>query len=55
MERPNDNLLKFTLLQRLEAMDDRLQIKQEPDAGSDSVSPINIVNLFTNFLIKIFI
>lgn len=31
----NDNLLKFTLLQRLEAMDDRLQIKQEPDSGSD--------------------
>lgn len=29
-ERSNDNLLKFTLLQRLEAMDDRLQIKQEP-------------------------
>jgi len=30
VERSNDNLLKFTLLQRLEAMDDRLQIKQEP-------------------------
>uniref|UniRef100_A0A6P7FAA1 Calmodulin-binding transcription activator 2 isoform X7 n=1 Tax=Diabrotica virgifera virgifera TaxID=50390 RepID=A0A6P7FAA1_DIAVI len=30
VERCNDNLLKFTLLQRLEAMDDRLQIKQEP-------------------------
>ncbi|KAL1497599.1 hypothetical protein ABEB36_008531 [Hypothenemus hampei] len=30
LERSNDNLLKFTLLQRLEAMDDRLQIKQEP-------------------------
>ncbi|XP_060529808.1 calmodulin-binding transcription activator 1 isoform X4 [Cylas formicarius] len=30
IERSNDNLLKFTLLQRLEAMDDRLQIKQEP-------------------------
>lgn len=29
----NDNLLKFTLLQRLEAMDDRLQIKQEPSDG----------------------
>lgn len=33
----SDNLLKFTLLQRLEAMDDRLQIKQEPD-GSELVS-----------------
>jgi hypothetical protein len=33
----SDNLLKFTLLQRLEAMDDRLQIKQEPDC-SDLVS-----------------
>ncbi|KAK9696599.1 IPT/TIG domain [Popillia japonica] len=32
-ERSNDNLLKFTLLQRLEAMDDRLQIKQEPQDG----------------------
>lgn len=30
IERCNDNLLKFTLLQRLEAMDERLQIKQEP-------------------------
>lgn len=28
-----DSLLRFTLLQRLEAMDDRLQIKQEPDAN----------------------
>ncbi|GFG34010.1 hypothetical protein Cfor_07539, partial [Coptotermes formosanus] len=33
----SDNLLKFTLLQRLEAMDGRLQIKQEPD-GSDLVN-----------------
>ncbi|KAJ8914467.1 hypothetical protein NQ315_011409 [Exocentrus adspersus] len=33
IERSNDNLLKFTLLQRLEAMDDRLQIKQEPVDG----------------------
>ncbi|XP_022907553.1 calmodulin-binding transcription activator 2 isoform X3 [Onthophagus taurus] len=33
VERSNDNLLKFTLLQRLEAMDDRLQIKQEPQDG----------------------
>ncbi|CAH0555336.1 unnamed protein product [Brassicogethes aeneus] len=33
VERSNDNLLKFTLLQRLEAMDDRLQIKQEPSDG----------------------
>lgn len=33
IERSNDNLLKFTLLQRLEAMDDRLQIKQEPTDG----------------------
>ncbi|KRT86404.1 Ankyrin repeat-containing protein, partial [Oryctes borbonicus] len=32
-ERSNDNLLKFTLLQRLEAVDDRLQIKQEPQDG----------------------
>lgn len=37
VERSNDNLLKFTLLQRLEAMDDRLQIKQEPVDGSDLV------------------
>ena len=36
----NDNLLKFTLLQRLEAMDDRLQIKQEPDCGNDIVSTV---------------
>lgn len=36
VERSNDNLLKFTLLQRLEAMDDRLQIKQEP--ADDHVS-----------------
>lgn len=42
-ERPNDNLLKFTLLQRLEAMDNRLQIKQEPD-NSDGVC-INLNNL----------
>ncbi|VEN53158.1 unnamed protein product [Callosobruchus maculatus] len=33
VERSNDNLLKFTLLQRLEAMDERLQIKQEPTDG----------------------
>ncbi|KAJ9578325.1 hypothetical protein L9F63_005443, partial [Diploptera punctata] len=29
----SDNLLKFTLMQRLESMDDKLQIKQEPDAS----------------------
>ncbi|XP_039297121.1 calmodulin-binding transcription activator 2 [Nilaparvata lugens] len=33
----NDNLLRFTLLQRLEAIDDKLHIKQEPDVGNDSV------------------
>ena len=33
VEKSNDNLLKFTLLQRLEAMDERLQIKQEPQDG----------------------
>lgn len=33
----NDNLLKFTLLQRLEAMDDRLQIKQEPSDSDVSI------------------
>lgn len=33
----NENLLKFTLLQRLEAVDGRLQIKQEP-GGGDMVS-----------------
>lgn len=38
----SDNLLKFTLLQRLEAMDDRLQIKQEPD-GSELVSGLFLV------------
>jgi hypothetical protein len=38
----SDNLLKFTLLQRLEAMDGRLQIKQEPD-GSDLVSGLFLV------------
>lgn len=38
----NDNLLKFTLLQRLEAMDDRLEIKQEPDIGPDLVSWSNV-------------
>lgn len=38
----SDNLLKFTLLQRLEAMDDRLQIKQEPD-GSELVSVLFLV------------
>nr|CAD7452636.1 unnamed protein product [Timema tahoe] len=32
-EKSNDNMLKFTLLQRLEAVDGRLQIKQEPDGG----------------------
>ncbi|KAK9886085.1 hypothetical protein WA026_014870 [Henosepilachna vigintioctopunctata] len=37
MEKTTDNLLKFTLLQRLEAMDDRLQIKQEPPDGCDIV------------------
>ncbi|XP_018318832.1 calmodulin-binding transcription activator 1 isoform X2 [Agrilus planipennis] len=37
VEKSNDNLLKFTLLQRLEAMDDRLHIKQEPTDGSDHV------------------
>ncbi|KAF5289535.1 hypothetical protein FQR65_LT11810 [Abscondita terminalis] len=42
VERSNDNLLKFTLLQRLEAMDDRLQIKQEPVDGSDHAN----TNLF---------
>lgn len=36
-QRSSDNLLRFTLLQRLEAMDDRLQIKQEPE-GNDLVS-----------------
>ncbi|XP_069677784.1 calmodulin-binding transcription activator 2 isoform X3 [Periplaneta americana] len=39
----SDNLLKFTLLQRLEAMDDRLQIKQEPD-GSDLVEGSTLFN-----------
>jgi len=33
----NDNLLKFTLLQRLENVDMRLEIKQEP-VSSDMVS-----------------
>ncbi|KAK4875873.1 hypothetical protein RN001_012295 [Aquatica leii] len=42
VERSNDNLLKFTLLQRLEAMDDRLQIKQEPVDGSDHVEDTNL-------------
>ncbi|KAF4527200.1 hypothetical protein B566_EDAN006127 [Ephemera danica] len=36
-ERSTDSLLKFTLLQRLEAMDGRLQIKQEPDSGNEMV------------------
>lgn len=40
----SDNLLKFTLLQRLEAMDDRLQIKQEPDC-SELVSGLLLVKL----------
>lgn len=42
----NDNLLKFTLLQRLEAMDDRLQIKQEP---SDSEVEDSTLFSQTNF------
>lgn len=42
VERSTDNLLKFTLLQRLEAMDDRLQIKQEPVDGSDLVRCITL-------------
>ncbi|KAF5291164.1 hypothetical protein FQA39_LY14406 [Lamprigera yunnana] len=42
VERSNDNLLKFTLLQRLEAMDDRMQIKQEPVDGSDHVEDTNL-------------
>ncbi|XP_059490019.1 calmodulin-binding transcription activator 1 isoform X4 [Neocloeon triangulifer] len=33
----SDNLLKFTLMQRLEAMDGRLHIKQEPDSGNEMV------------------
>ncbi|XP_045473407.1 calmodulin-binding transcription activator 2 isoform X4 [Harmonia axyridis] len=37
LEKTTDNLLKFTLLQRLEAMDDRLQIKEEPADGCDVV------------------
>lgn len=37
----NDNLLKFTLLQRLEAVDGRLHIKQEPSSG-DVVSMLPI-------------
>ncbi|XP_063232498.1 calmodulin-binding transcription activator 2 isoform X2 [Bacillus rossius redtenbacheri] len=32
-ERGDDHLLKFSLLQRLEAVDGRLHIKQEPDTG----------------------
>jgi hypothetical protein len=36
VEPASEGLLKFTLLHRLEAMDDKLQIKQEPD-GVDSV------------------
>ncbi|PSN36717.1 hypothetical protein C0J52_11477, partial [Blattella germanica] len=39
----SDNLLKFTLLQRLEAMDDRLQIKQEPD-GTELVESSALFN-----------
>ncbi|XP_047112567.1 calmodulin-binding transcription activator 1 [Schistocerca piceifrons] len=39
----NDNLLRFTLLQRLEAMDGRLQIKQEPE-GSDLVEGSSILS-----------
>lgn len=48
LERSNDNLLKFTLLQRLEAMDDRLQIKQEPVDGSDVVEDTTLFTQ-TNF------
>ncbi|GLV46120.1 Calmodulin-binding transcription activator [Carabus blaptoides fortunei] len=40
VERGSDNLLKFTLLHRLEAMDDRLQIKQEPE-GNDGLAAIS--------------
>jgi calmodulin-binding transcription activator len=36
----SDNLLKFTLMQRLEAMDGRLHIKQEPDSGNEMVHTI---------------
>ncbi|XP_077299054.1 calmodulin-binding transcription activator 2-like isoform X2 [Arctopsyche grandis] len=36
VEPTSEGLLKFTLLHRLESMDDKLQIKQEPD-GLDSV------------------
>ncbi|KAK7871664.1 hypothetical protein R5R35_009033 [Gryllus longicercus] len=43
LEKSSDNLLKFTLLQRLEAMDDRLQIKQEPDV-SDVVEGTSLLN-----------
>ncbi|XP_076265400.1 calmodulin-binding transcription activator isoform X5 [Rhynchophorus ferrugineus] len=54
VERSNDNLLKFTLLQRLEAMDDRLQIKQEPsdnDAVEDTAlfSQPNFEDRLVNF------
>ncbi|XP_068082138.1 calmodulin-binding transcription activator 2 [Anabrus simplex] len=44
LEKSSDNLLKFTLLQRLEAMDDRLQIKQEP-SGSDLVEGSSLLNM----------
>lgn len=36
VEPTSEGLLRFTLLHRLESMDDKLQIKQEPD-GLDSV------------------
>lgn len=52
VERSNDNLLKFTLLQRLEAMDDRLQIKQEPVDGSDLVRNSLAQNVFISLPIS---
>lgn len=36
VEPTSEGLLRFTLLHRLESMDDKLKIKQEPD-GLDSV------------------
>ena len=43
----NENLLKFTLLQKLEAIDNRLHIKQEPVVG-DAVNNSNkyFINVF---------
>ncbi|XP_065353438.1 calmodulin-binding transcription activator 2 isoform X6 [Cloeon dipterum] len=38
----SDNLLKFTLMQRLEAMDGRLHIKQEPDSGNEMVESTSL-------------